>query len=147
MYDATADGVMTVVEAVGTVETAPEPECEDISCADARMQVRSVLKEACGGLSLARAQQLRDDALLVVSELITNALLHAGAVTGFCARLAGNELQLRVSDASPEVPKDLSPVLGRQGGYGWTIVQRLCSRVQVDREPGGKTVTAVLALA
>ncbi|MGY0490327.1 ATP-binding protein [Streptomyces sp. WG-D5] len=143
MDDDTADGAMTVVEAG---EVATEPECENISCADARIMVRSVLMEVCCGLPLARARRLHDDALLVVSELVSNALLHAGAVTGFSARLTGHELHLKVSDAGAGMPRDRKPVPGRQGGYGWQIIQRLCTRVRVDGGPGGKTVTAVLAL-
>ena len=143
MDDDKADGTTTVV---GSGETATESECADLSCADARMVVRSVLMEVCCGLPLERAERLRDDALLVASELVTNALLHAGAVTGFSARLVGDELHLKVSDASREVPHDRTPVPGRQGGYGWKVVRRLCTRVRVDREPDGKTVTAVLAL-
>ncbi|MGW6273923.1 MULTISPECIES: ATP-binding protein [Streptomyces] len=131
---------MSVVEAVRSVET------EDISCADARSAVREVLAEVCGGLPMAEAQRLRDDALLVVSELTANALLHAGGVTRFVVRLQGDELELRVSDASSDVPRRQPPARGRPGGHGWMVIQRLCSRLDVAVEPGGKTITAVLSL-
>ncbi|MEV1026464.1 ATP-binding protein [Streptomyces sp. NPDC050264] len=124
----------------GVVET------EGVSCADARSVVRSVLLEVCCGLPLPRAQRLRDDALLVVSELTANALLHAGGVTRFTASLQGDELQLRVSDGSREVPRRLSTGHGLPGGYGWMVVQRLCSRLDVEVEQDGKTITAALAL-
>ncbi|MGY0021299.1 ATP-binding protein [Streptomyces sp. cg35] len=121
-------------------------EAQDISCADARSAVRAVLMEVCPGLPLARAQRLRDDALLVVSELTANALLHAGGVTRFKACLTDDELQLHVSDSSRAEPRRLATVHGRPGGYGWRVVQRLCSRVHVEVEPDGKTITAALAL-
>lgn len=144
MYDDMANGATSVVD-VGV--TATGLDTDDISCADARAEVRSVLAEVCSGLPQDRVQRLRDDALLVVSELVTNALLHAGAVTRFSARLVGDELLLRVGDSSGDVPRTRASAPGSPGGHGWKIVQRLCARVQVDREPDGKTVTAVLALA
>ncbi|MYW70096.1 ATP-binding protein [Streptomyces sp. SID8379] len=121
-------------------------EAEDVSCADTRSAVRSVLLEACFALPPHEATRLRDDALLVVSELTTNALLHAGGVTRFTACLTGGELQLRVSDRSVEVPRRLPTVPGRPGGYGWMVVQRLASRVSVEVGPEGKTIVAALAL-
>ncbi|MFF3645586.1 ATP-binding protein [Streptomyces sp. NPDC002564] len=121
-------------------------ETQDISCADARSAVREVLAEVCCGLPLPQAQRLRDDALLVVSELAANALLHAGGLTRFSVGLEGDGMQVRVSDGSREVPQRLTPARGRPGGHGWMVVQRLCSRVEVELEPDGKTITAVLAL-
>lgn len=144
MYDDEAESATNAVE---VADSTPALESEGLSCADARAEVRSVLMEVCCGLPPARAQRLRDDALLVASELVSNALLHAGVVIRFSARLVGGDLQLRVGDCSSDVPRRREPVSGRPGGYGWNIIQRLCTRVQVDPEPGGKTVTATLALA
>ncbi|MEV8313347.1 ATP-binding protein [Streptomyces sp. NPDC059900] len=134
---------MSVAEAVETMEIV---EAGDISCADARSAVREVLVEVCCGLPLPRAQRLRDDALLVVSELTANALLHAGGVTRLSARLTGDEFELRVSDSSAEVPRRRPGGPGRPGGHGWMVVERLCSRLSVEADPDGKTVTAALAL-
>ncbi|MFJ2773812.1 ATP-binding protein [Streptomyces sp. NPDC087300] len=117
-------------------------DAEDISCADARCAVREVLAEGRREL----AEGLRDDALLVVSELTANALLHAGGVTGFSVRLLGDELHLRVSDGSREVPRRMTVPRGMPGGHGWMVVQRLCTRLHVEAEPEGKTIAAVLAL-
>ncbi|MFJ9036970.1 ATP-binding protein [Streptomyces sp. NPDC102406] len=121
-------------------------EVEGVSCAGARSVVRSVLTDACGALPLAAARRLRDDALLVASELTSNALLHGGGVTHFSASLRGDALELRVSDRSSEVPGQKPTVRGRPGGYGWMVVQRLCSRLGIEVGPGGKTITAALAL-
>ncbi|WP_353945504.1 ATP-binding protein [Streptomyces sp. HUAS MG91] len=117
-----------------------------ISSADARSQVRSVLAEVCCGLPLPAARQLRDDTLLVVSELIANALRHAGGVTRFSIRLNSDELQLRVSDSSVVRPRALDVEAGQPGCYGWAMVRSLCSRLQVTTDAWGKTVTAALAL-
>ncbi|MVO85516.1 ATP-binding protein [Streptomyces sp. p1417] len=121
-------------------------ETEDISCADARSAVREVLKEMSRGLPQPQMQRLRDDALLVASELTANALLHAGHLTHFSARLTGDEIELRVGDASTEVPRRQPAAPGRPGGHGWMVVQRLCSRLDVVVEPDGKTIVAALEL-
>ncbi|WP_420036382.1 ATP-binding protein [Streptomyces sp. cg28] len=117
-----------------------------ISSADARSQVRSVLMEVCCGLPLPEARRLRDDALLVVSELIANALQHAGGVTRFSIRLNSDELQFRVSDSSGVRPRSPDNEAGQPGCYGWAMARRLCSRLQVTTDAVGKTVTAALAL-
>ncbi|MET7358578.1 ATP-binding protein [Streptomyces sp. NPDC005562] len=119
---------------------------DEISCADARSAVRSALVEVCRGLPRPEAQRLHDDALLVASELAANALLHAGGVTRFGVSIEGAELRLRVGDASREVPQRQPTVRGMPGGHGWMVIQRLCSRLDVEVEPDGKTITAVLAL-
>ncbi|MFI0242203.1 ATP-binding protein [Streptomyces sp. NPDC016845] len=121
-------------------------EGERASCAGARSVVRSVLMEVCCGLPLNTARRLRDDALLVASELTSNALQHGGGVTSFSARLRGDALELRVSDRSRDVPCTSRPERGRPGGYGWMVVQRLSSRLGIEIEPGGKTITAMVAL-
>jgi hypothetical protein len=59
----------------------------------------------------------------------------------------GAELQLRVSDSSRAEPQRLPTIRGLSGGYGWKVIQRLCSSVPVDVEPDGKTITVALALA
>ncbi|WP_338703348.1 ATP-binding protein [Streptomyces sp. Q6] len=127
-----------------SVARATEP--KGISSADARSQLRSVLAEVCCGLPLPEARRLRDDALLVASELIANALQHAGGVTRFSIRLSSEELQLRVSDSSDTRPRALDNEKGQPGCYGWAMVRRLSSRLQVTTDAWGKTVTAALAL-
>ncbi|NEC63680.1 ATP-binding protein [Streptomyces sp. SID9727] len=87
------------------------------------------------------------DALLVTSELVTNAVVHGGGVTGFAAELHGDGLTITVSDASPDLPVDRAGAAGWVGGYGWTLVCRLATRVVVDAGPGGKSITALVAMA
>ncbi|MEL7991648.1 ATP-binding protein [Streptomyces albidoflavus] len=93
------------------------------------------------------------DALLVTSELVTNAIRHGGGLTGFDVQLEDSHLTLHVSDASPEFPTATRPDgpfdLDRPlvGGYGWPLVRRLCREVSVRPLPdGGKCVTITLSL-
>ncbi|MFF9843040.1 ATP-binding protein [Streptomyces sp. NPDC013740] len=88
-----------------------------------------------------------EDVLLVVSELVTNACLHAeGPESLRVLRLAG-VLRLEVADRGAGQPAPRTPHrAGRPGGHGMFIVQRLCRAWGIDRTPGapGKTVWAEL---
>ncbi|ANZ21001.1 ATP-binding protein [Streptomyces noursei] len=87
------------------------------------------------------------DALLITSELVTNALRHAGGVTGFAARIAGDRLEVIVEDASPVrpfVPSDIRD--GRIGGYGWSLVRRLATSVAITPAAAGKGIHIALRL-
>ena len=85
------------------------------------------------------------DAELVVSELVTNALRHGlGDVVVRSALIDGDLLQFSVTDSGPELP-ELQPVdPDRIGGVGLQIVDRLASEWGVASFPGGKTVWAML---
>lgn len=50
------------------------------------------------------AEVVVSDALLVTSELVTNAFRHGGGLTGFTAELTGEGLLLAVADASTDAP-------------------------------------------
>ena len=86
------------------------------------------------------------DLLLVVSELVTNALRHAGGVTRM--RLVANHhsVCVIVEDPSPLPPQDRVPDLnGISGGFGWPLVRRLAGTVHVRHRPdGGKSILAAL---
>lgn len=87
----------------------------------------------------------RQDAELVISELVTNALRHGlGDVVVRTSLADGDLLQVSVTDSGPELPA-LQPVdVGRIGGVGLRIVDRLASEWGVAPFPGGKTVWAVI---
>ncbi|MGC5005496.1 ATP-binding protein [Streptomyces sp. NBC_00353] len=87
-----------------------------------------------------------DAALIVVSELVTNALRHAEGVTGFRLRTVAETLTICVDDASSEQPRTRQSQPWEPGGFGWPLVQRLSKAVRVDTSPDGKTVQAVLPL-
>ncbi|GAA1924066.1 ATP-binding protein [Streptomyces sodiiphilus] len=91
-------------------------------------------------------QEACEDILLVVSELVTNACLHAqGPEELRIAQGAGN-LRVEVVDSgsgAPEPRLNRSP--GRPGGHGMFIVERLSRDWGVAQEAGGtKTVWAEL---
>ncbi|MFB6859293.1 ATP-binding protein [Streptomyces sp. NPDC056341] len=126
-----------------TTHTAPE--IQKMGCHDARAEVRAVM-ETAGRLRSGQARRFREDALLVTSELTSNAILHGGGLTRFNARIEDGSLLVQVSDQSMTAPHPVRHNPGLPGGFGWMITQRLASRVSVDIQPDGKTITAVLAL-
>ncbi len=84
-----------------------------------------------------------DDAMLVLSELVTNAVLHSGLRAGapihLSGRVADDRVRIGVCDcgrgfdltAVPELPQEASP-----GGRGLWIVNRLADRLLVDGARG-----------
>ncbi|WP_445395332.1 ATP-binding protein [Streptomyces sp. LE64] len=89
-----------------------------------------------------------EDVLLVVSELVTNACLHAEGPEEMTIGHAGKALRVEVTDRGAGSPAPRTPHrAGRPGGHGMFIVQRLCLDWGVVRVPGvsGKTVWAELA--
>jgi hypothetical protein len=89
-----------------------------------------------------------EDVLLVVSELVTNACLHADGPEELRVACDGKVVRLEVDDHGAGAPTPRSPHrAGRPGGHGMFIVERLCMDWGVARTPGapGKTVWAELA--
>lgn len=86
-----------------------------------------------------------DDAVLVLSELVTNALRHGRGAVAVAAALSGRDrLYVEVSDAGDRLPVKLAPDPMRVGGVGLQIVDRLSLDWGVTPFPGGKTVWARL---
>ncbi|MFD3731313.1 SpoIIE family protein phosphatase [Streptomyces sp. NPDC058632] len=107
----------------------PEPE----SVAKARRFVRATLGDAAPGTV--------DTAQLLVSELVTNAVLHARTEIEVTARAGDDGVLVRVSDRRPErglVPYESPAYTG--SGQGLALVERLASRYGVDTGDAGKTV-------
>ncbi|MFD7709809.1 ATP-binding protein [Streptomyces sp. NPDC059785] len=86
-----------------------------------------------------------EDVLLVVSELVTNACLHAEGPDELMISCDNKVLRIEVADRGTGQPAPRTPHrAGRPGGHGMFIVQRLCLDWGVLRSPGvaGKTVWA-----
>lgn len=89
-----------------------------------------------------------EDVLLVVSELVTNACLHAEGPEELRIACTAKVLRVEVIDSGAGQPAPRTPHrAGRPGGHGMFIVQRLCLDWGVLRVTGlaGKTVWAELA--
>ncbi|MFI8278207.1 ATP-binding protein [Streptomyces sp. NPDC085929] len=83
-----------------------------------------------------------EDALLLVSELLTNASLHAGGCVEL-ALTAGAVLRIEVFDGTTTPPRrHPSPQRGLPGGHGLYIVERLSDRWGTVTHENGKAVWA-----
>jgi anti-sigma regulatory factor (Ser/Thr protein kinase) len=89
-----------------------------------------------------------DAVLLGVSELVSNAVRHAGGVTDF--RLEAPEdggVVVKVSDSSVRRPRTVQINPAVPGGFGWLLVRELATDVTVALRPGrGKTIRAAFPL-
>ncbi|MGW1893769.1 ATP-binding protein [Streptomyces sp. NPDC002004] len=120
------------------------------SAADARDQVEGLLREHFGRPSASAPHSLAlTDALLVTSELVTNAIRHAGGVTGFTAQVTDDGLVVTVRDGSTATPavRRAADTGFPPGGYGWPLVQRLALRVEIAPLQDGKSIRVLLPLA
>lgn len=86
-------------------------------------------------------------ALLLTSEVVSNAVLHAA--TRLALDVGWDEdagvLRIEVRDGSPDVPEVMVPSPGATGGRGIFLVDRLARRWGSRPEPDGKVVWFELA--
>lgn len=91
--------------------------------------------------------ELVPDILLCASELVTNAVAHAGSAPTLQAMLAGDasRVRLEVTDASEQPPVKRS-VGTAQGGFGIRVVDAVSTAWGSAVRPGGKVVWAEFEL-
>jgi anti-sigma regulatory factor (Ser/Thr protein kinase) len=88
-------------------------------------------------------ERLEDTAVLLVSELVSNAVLHArhdGSELTLRIADAGTWLRIEVSDGDPRPPRPQSPVALDESGFGLVLVESLAAKWGVDQDTTGKTV-------
>lgn len=84
--------------------------------------------------------------ILVVSELVTNALRHGGGTYTLRLTAHPGTIEVAVEDSSPHPPRMRTPDLaGGTDGFGRHMVNALAHATVITPTPkGGKTVTALL---
>ena len=88
------------------------------------------------------------DAQLVVSELASNAVLHARAEVRLTLRSDGKSwVRIELRDDNPRLPALVTFSDDATSGRGLSMVDALSTSWGVDRLGGGKTVWAELAVA
>ncbi|UED88227.1 ATP-binding protein [Streptomyces profundus] len=105
---------------------------------------RDLTRAFCARLTPTPPRDAVDAALLVVSELVTNALRHGGGRYLLELSATGATVRVAVSDGEPRPPKARGPDVLRGGGFGWPLVRSLSVEVGVRCHAKGKTVSAVL---
>jgi anti-sigma regulatory factor (Ser/Thr protein kinase) len=93
-------------------------------------------------------QQSNQDAQLVVSELVTNALRYAPGPGALLLELSADaaRLTIAVRDGSSDQPLLREPDPRRAGGHGLHLVTRLCEQVRTVPSGEGKRIVAELLL-
>ncbi len=66
-----------------------------------------------------------DSAELLLTEIVTNAAVHAGTDMTVSLSVSSGRLRVEVSDCSREMPRPRRPTTGSEGGRGLLLLQRL----------------------
>ena len=112
-----------------TVELAPEP----ASATRARHFAREQLGVVCSSEAL-------DTIALLVTELVTNAILHARTPLTLVIETESDRVRLRVEDSSPQQPQLRNYAPDAVTGRGLALVERLASAWGVEPTASGKVV-------
>ncbi len=84
-----------------------------------------------------------DDIVLLVAELVANAVLHAGGPQDLVLHATDTRLRVEVTDASQTAPAPHEPHQpGTPGGHGLHIVRTVSDRWGTTPHPFGKIVWA-----
>jgi len=112
--------------------------------AEARRAVTDLLRQA----GRPPRRRVAEDACLVVSELVTNAVRHAPGPCSLMLNVSpdGRSLRITVRDTSPSLPRVQPRDPGRIGGHGLHLVRSLSVRFQATPRLTGKDVTATMSL-
>ena len=96
-----------------------------------------------------RDEDVLDGATIVISELVTNALLHCdeGGPVRVRIELREELLRLYVADPSPAIPAQRVTGPDAEEGRGLSIVDQIAEEWGVEPQPDGKRVFADLPLS
>jgi anti-sigma regulatory factor (Ser/Thr protein kinase) len=81
-----------------------------------------------------------DDAVLMISELVTNAVRHAHTLLRVMVSIADHDLRVEVSDDDPTLPVAPDPEHHATSGRGLRIVDELADHWGITPNTDGKTV-------
>jgi anti-sigma regulatory factor (Ser/Thr protein kinase) len=137
-------------ESVAVNIALPEGECRIVGDGERRAGI--VLAPESSSLSAARCfvsaalegwdyEDSDEIVPLLTSEIVSNAVLHAGGSVGLeLALLNGEELRVQARDESPDTPVIRRSSPDGIGGHGLTIIESLARRWGVERHEGFKVV-------
>lgn len=107
--------------------------------AQARHAVDAVLARACPSAD-------RFSIILVLSELLTNAVRHAAGYWRLRLRTQQGRVVVEVADGVSTLPRPREPdLVNGSGGLGLHLIHTLASHVEIERHTrgGGKTIRAL----
>jgi serine phosphatase RsbU (regulator of sigma subunit)/anti-sigma regulatory factor (Ser/Thr protein kinase) len=109
---------------------------------DRREEVSRARAVAADALRRWGLEKAEDSVLLLVSELVTNALVHAGSSAHLALLQLSDAVRIEVSDRSPSEPRPRIASTEAVGGRGMLLVDALSSRWGTMERRDGKTVWA-----
>ncbi|MBT2470553.1 ATP-binding protein [Streptomyces sp. ISL-66] len=113
------------------------------AAAAAREATRAFLDQAGQARPPAGSRSADDAVLLVVGELVSNAIRHTDGPCTLRLALRGDGVDIRVTDTSPHPPEPRAPHTEGSGGWGWLVVNHLATDLHIEPAPGGgKTICA-----
>ena len=141
LKDADIDYLVDLLQAVGgrrAVESSTTLPSDLASPSEAREFVRATFGEW-------NLDELLDDALLVVTELVANAITHAGTRCTLNLSMTATSLRVEVVDYGAGTPDPMPPSMTRNHGRGLHLIDALAAAWGVEPLPsGGKMVWAEL---
>ena len=103
------------------------------SAGRARRLVRAALEGS-------ESEENLDAAQLAISEIVTNALVHAGTAMRLRILMAGQGVRVELTDGSPRLPSPRTFGVASPTGRGLLLVQELVTRWGAHPTPAGKVV-------
>jgi anti-sigma regulatory factor (Ser/Thr protein kinase) len=114
--------------------------CDPASASAARAATRQFLGERC-------SPQLLEDVVIVVSELVSNAVTHTGDVCTLVVQYSAGQIVIEVRDTDAwRRPEDKVSREAQDVGRGLGAVQTLTARWGIERTAEGKSVWAEFAV-
>jgi anti-sigma regulatory factor (Ser/Thr protein kinase) len=105
-------------------------------------RARRLVSRACRDWNV---QHVADDAELVITELVENAVRHAGTPCDIDIELSGGDLLITARDGSTDPPRRVHPDPGRPGGRGLLLIEKLSRDWGFEVLDHGKRVWTVLS--
>lgn len=142
MKDGELDYLVKLLETVG----APHDAEASIDLPQAAMSARLARQFVADRVAAWRLEELLDDALLVTSELATNAVTHAGSACRIRLSVGPDALRIDVLDRGAGTPEPQPESRTAEHGRGLHLVDALTSAWGLEVLPGhGKLVWVELA--
>jgi anti-sigma regulatory factor (Ser/Thr protein kinase) len=136
-----SDGAMLVMIGRRDPGAGRLPRSIELALSEGREPARRARAFCHGVLSTWQVpEHKREDIVLVVSELVTNAILHGGAAEQLRLRRTPRRVVIEVFDHGPRMPHPRAADLKAESGRGLHLVARLADRWGARPVRGGKAV-------